>query len=1560
MLLSWKRWMSTSSRARVLGFLLAGSLALLAAMSFGAAGASAFTTAATCALPGSEFQGGDGNQNTPSKIEQEFCSTLAVPPSPTTRDWQSDVAAGKVVTSTDPQANDNELTGKENVPNNWKLGAHGGGVTPPKDNIITAWSEVEPQVTDTFLYLAFQREGDVGTTFLTFELNQVKGEWENKAGSRIPCRTTGDVLISYEVSGSSIGEVVVQEWISTATKSVVIEGKPVLCGTEGELKGGAVKVEPAAGVQGAMNEKEITNFLPDPANGKPATIGKNLFGEAALDLVKVLKEAKINPCFDFGQIWMHTRSSLAVNSELHDYIAPVPLLVQSCSISGRKFDDANGNKEHDPNEAYLAGWKFQLLNATTKAVVQEATTDSEGKYTFTKVEPGTYIVEEVPQSGWTCDVPGEGTACRYEVTIDSEHLNVTEREFGNKPTSEVVTTQEPASGSVGSKFGDSATVSGPATGGAPTPTGTVEFRLYSDNHCGTLVEGPISETLSGGSASIEASKKVTLSTAGEYWWVATYGGDSYNASASSGCEAEPITVLAPEIKVEKKADAASVSAGSEIGFTVTVKNTGAGEATGVELKDALPGGNTGHAVTWAIDGSKGNPTAFELSGVAGSQKLLLAGQPVSLASGASLSVHITAPTSSTSCTAYNNTAEVTATNDGSSKASASEEVLCAAIKVTKTADAASVSAGTAIGFNVTIENTGLGEARGVELKDALPGGNVGHEVTWSIDGSKGNSTSFELSGAAGSQQLLLKGQPVSLAAGAKLTVHITAPTSSTSCTKYENTAEATTGNDGSSKASASEEVLCAAIKVTKTADAASVSAGSPIGFTVTVENTGAGEATGVELKDALPGGNTGHAVTWAIDGSKGNPTAFELSGAAGSQQLLLKGQPVSLAAGASLSVHVTAPTSSSSCGQTYNNTAEATTTNDGSSKASASEEVLCAAIKVTKTADAASVSAGSPIGFTVTVENTGAGEATGVELKDALPGGNTGHAVTWAIDGSKGNSTSFELSGAAGSQQLLLKGQPVSLAAGASLSVHVTAGTSSTSCATYNNTAEATTGNDGSSKASASEEVLCAAIKVTKTADAASVSAGSPIGFTVTVKNTGAGEATGVELKDALPGGTAPVTWSIDGSTGNPTAFELSGAAGSQQLLLKGQPVSLAAGASLTVHVTAPTSSLSCGQTYNNTAEATTSNDGSGTASASEAVLCAAIKVTKTADAASVSAGSPIGFTVTIENTGAGEARGVELKDALPGGNASTPVTYSIDGSTGNPTSFEVSGAAGSQQLMIKGGSTSLAAGAKLTVHVTAPTSPTSCTKYENTAEATTANDGSSKASASESVLCSGFTVEKLQKIGGGSFTKNQLTGNIGETVDYEILVTNTGEAPLKLELIVDVNCTNMQGPGKGVLAAGESTTYTCEHKLTEAGTYTNVATVAGNEKAQESNPVSTVVPAPPTPKQVVAAVCSISEGSIKLHGASGSKRGPFTVTISALGIKQITFYLDGHKLKTFTSAQAKNGKFTVRIDPRKLRFGAHSVSIKTVMSDANCAKLARAGVFVHPHPPVVKPKFTG
>src|SRR5947209_20349037 len=99
-----------------------------------------------------------------------------------------------------------------------------------------------------------------------------------------------------------------------------------------------------------------------------------------------------------------------------------------------------------------------------------------GSYAFADVAPGTYVLREVGKTGWTCDYPGTGGSCQHAVTLDTTNINSSGNDFGNHPASTVVTTQEPASGQVGSKFGDSAKVSGPS--GAPTPTGTVEFRLY--------------------------------------------------------------------------------------------------------------------------------------------------------------------------------------------------------------------------------------------------------------------------------------------------------------------------------------------------------------------------------------------------------------------------------------------------------------------------------------------------------------------------------------------------------------------------------------------------------------------------------------------------------------------------------------------------------------------------------------------------------------------------------------------------------------------------------------------------------------------------------------------------------------------------------------------------------------------------------------------------------------------------------------------------------------------------------------------------------------------------
>ena len=65
----------------------------------------------------------------------------------------------------------------------------------------------------------------------------------------------------------------------------------------------------------------------------------------------------------------------------------------------------------------------------------------------------------------------------------------------------------------------------------------------------------------------------------------------------------------------------------------------------------------------------------------------------------------------------------------------------------------------------------------------------------------------------------------------------------------------------------------------------------------------------------------------------------------------------------------------------------------------------------------------------------------------------------------------------------------------------------------------------------------------------------------------------------------------------------------------------------------------------------------------------------------------------------------------------------------------------------------------------------------------------------------------------------------------------------MKLEKITDPELHEHVGPVKGgMFANGEKATYTCEHVLTEAGIWKNVATVEGNHKPETSNEVEVKV----------------------------------------------------------------------------------------------------------------------
>ena len=278
------------------------------------------------------------------------------------------------------------------------------------------------------------------------------------------------------------------------------------------------------------------------------------------------------------------------------------------------------------------------------------------------------------------------------------------------------------------------------------------------------------------------------------------------------------------------------------------------------------------------------------------------------------------------------------------------------------------------------------------------------------------------------------------------------------------------------------------------------------------------------------------------------------------------------------------------------------------------------------------------------------------------------------------------------------------------------------------------------------------------------------------------------------------------------------------------------------------------------------------------------------------------------------------------------------------------------------------------------------------------------------------FSIEKLQRIAGGtgSNTTSTLSGQTGQTVDYEIVVHNTGNVALTLAGFSDERCdagTLSGGPVGGILAAGASTNYTCSHLLDEAdqaaGSYANTVMLTGTPPEGDGAPIvhgsNTVVvevaPAgsnnngggggeehhEPTPgsnspgsnssnassgvlsstvNQSQSGVLAFATASVPtLTGPEGCVRKSFHVSIRSAGVQSVTFYMDGHKLKTLTAKNARKGLLTIEINPATLKVGAHKLVARITMKHSASTKAtvaSRKVTILRCHSAVVTPKFTG
>ncbi len=101
--------------------------------------------------------------------------------------------------------------------------------------------------------------------------------------------------------------------------------------------------------------------------------------------------------------------------------------VEAQTISGVKYNDLNGNSARDPGEPGMDGWTINL-EQPAGTVIQTKTTAADGSYSFTGLAPGTYLISEVQQTGWTQKAPAGG---KYTVTLDATTTSAVGKDFGN-------------------------------------------------------------------------------------------------------------------------------------------------------------------------------------------------------------------------------------------------------------------------------------------------------------------------------------------------------------------------------------------------------------------------------------------------------------------------------------------------------------------------------------------------------------------------------------------------------------------------------------------------------------------------------------------------------------------------------------------------------------------------------------------------------------------------------------------------------------------------------------------------------------------------------------------------------------------------------------------------------------------------------------------------------------------------------------------------------------------------------------------------------------------------
>jgi hypothetical protein len=128
------------------------------------------------------------------------------------------------------------------------------------------------------------------------------------------------------------------------------------------------------------------------------------------------------------------------------------------------------------------------------------------------------------------------------------------------------------------------------------------------------------------------------------------------------------------------------------------------------------------------------------------------------------------------------------------------------------------------------------------------------------------------------------------------------------------------------------------------------------------------------------------------------------------------------------------------------------------------------------------------------------------------------------------------------------------------------------------------------------------------------------------------------------------------------------------------------------------------------------------------------------------------------------------------------------------------------------------------------------------------------------------------------------------------------------------------------------------------------------------TNTPPTTPPSSTPPAQIKVSPARVVPGSAKVKGPRVCTRSnAAAATVTGRRIVKVTFYVDGHKVKTLTKPNAKGGGWKLPINIRKLGYGSHRLLAKVQFAKSSGTKARTLRLsFSRCASAAAQPKFTG